>query len=167
VTADRRSGAFPTHEDIVRCDDGSTWLYLEDCPGELPVTGRWEQLDPQLSEAELLEEQRLEHEQRARLLLALRVWERAMGACSFMRVPGPDIRATDPLPTFVELIARAALTDCIAESCDGAPLGMLHHTIKQVEGLLNPSAHRRVLAMLNRHLALTRAPLLSAPFAGG
>lgn len=162
-----RRSPFPVHEDLVRADDGSVWLFLEDVPGEQPVTGRWEYVGPQPSRAELAELERREREGRERLLLALRVWERAAAACSFIRVPGPDVRATDPLPTFVEMIARAALTDAIAETCDGAPLGMLHHTIKQVEGLLNPSSHRRVLVMLQRHLAATRTLLLSAPVAGG
>lgn len=155
--ASRREGPFPVVGELVTASDGTTWVFTV-------APGGWEHVgdcEP------LVELENRERDQRARLLLALRVWERAAAACSFIRVPGPDVRATDPLPTFVEMLARAALTDCIAETCDGAPLGMLHHTIKQVEGLLNPSSHRRVLTMLTRHLAAARTLLLSAPIAGG
>lgn len=90
-----------------------------------------------------------------RLWLACRVWMRAQDATPWVRVRGGDIRSTDPLPTFVELLARAAVTDCIAESCDGRPLGLLPMTIRQVTGLLSPSSVRRVEAMMERQIAVS------------
>jgi hypothetical protein len=88
----------------------------------------------------------------ARLMRAYRVWLHSFEACSFVRTSGADIRRTDALPTFVELLARAALTDAIAESCDGMPLGLFRHTMRNLEGLLNPRTAGRVRAALARQI---------------
>lgn len=162
MSALRRTGPFPVEGDYVTAGDGSQWLFLDgrwshisDGKECVYVNGRWEL-------------KRTDDEQRGRLLLALHVWDRARELCPSVRVAGPEVRGNDPLPTFVEMLARAALTDCIAEVCDGAPLGMLKHTIWQLEGLLRPSSHRRVISMLERQVrSVQNHPLLLAPVAGG
>lgn len=155
--AERRAGPFPVHEDFVTADDGTNWLFLEDCPGEQPVTGRWELVGEGLSLEASATAAAHERDVRARLLLALQVWELAAASCSFVRVHAEHCLANDPLPTFVEILARAALTDGIGETCDGGRLGLLPHSLKQIEGLLSPSSYRRVLGMLQRHMATVRA----------
>lgn len=170
--AERRQGPFPVHGDQVVDELGRTWLFVcspcSNCNGDgfssapeicqvcrgsgYHNDGSWEQLDvPGLSREET--ERAAEHERdvRARLLLAMNVWARASEACPWQRVHGPDVRISDPLPTFAALLARAILTDCIAETCDGRPVGTTRLVTQQIAGMFAPSQCQRILNMLRRH----------------
>lgn len=146
--AQRRQGPFPIDGELVTAEDGVVWMWL---------AGAWERAGEVLSLAEAQRATDQDLAARKRLDVAARVWERAAAAAPWIRVRGQDIRSTDPLPTFVELLARAALTDCIAETCDGRPLGMAAHTTQQVTSLLGPGLMRRVASMLQRHLIVVTA----------
>lgn len=78
-----------------------------------------------------------------RLVNACGDWIDAFERCRNVKTNGATIRRTDPLETFAELYLRAGLTDSIAETCDGHPLGLRQHTAKQIEGLLSPPDFRR------------------------
>lgn len=154
--AERRNGPFPVHGDQVVDELGRTWLFVVDevvMPPEMHAElGRWEQLDvPGLSRLDAERAQEHERDVRARLLLAMNVWARASEACPWQRVHGPDVRISDPLPTFAALLARAILTDCIAETCDGRPVGTTRLVTQQIAGMFAPSQCQRILNMLRRH----------------
>lgn len=148
--AERRQGPFPAHGELVTAEDGTAWLW---------TGAAWEHAGEVMSLAESERMTAREREVARRLDVATQVWERAFASAPFVRTHGKDMRATDPLPTFAEYVARAVMTDAIAETCDGRPLGLAEHTTQQIHGLLGPGLALRVANMLQRHVIAVRAAL--------
>lgn len=78
-----------------------------------------------------------------RLVSACGDWYFAFESCRMVKTNGTTFRRTDPVNTFAELYQRARLTDAIAETCDGYPLGLREHTLGQIRGMLSPPDLRR------------------------
>lgn len=107
-------------------EDGSTWRLIprgedHEAQGSDATIEQGEDAGPSASLMDELESRKRQ------LATDHRVWMAAFGLCATIKVHGPDLRDTDPLETFVELLARAAMEDAIALVCDGARLGLEQH----------------------------------------
>jgi len=94
-------------------------------------------------------EMELAAESRSHLARDHRVWARAWPSAPSIRPQG-NPREEDSLAQQVELVARAALTDSIAEVCDGRRAGLEAAVMGQLRAILGDPEVASILAMLKK-----------------
>jgi hypothetical protein len=91
----------------------------------------------------------LSNESKEHLARDHRVWARAWPSAPSIRPQGNPLE-TDAPAQHVELLARAALTDSIAEVCDGQRAGLERAVLVQLRAILGDPEIATIVATLNR-----------------
>jgi hypothetical protein len=78
-----------------------------------------------------------------------RVWARAWPSAPSIRPQGNPLETDQPAQQ-VELLARAALTDSIADVCDGQRAGLERAVLSQLRAILGDPEIAAIVATLNR-----------------